>query len=175
MGTHDTPLGSNLSVSLELGEVLVRETRLTPEQLEQARLRQTENHERLSDVLIEEGFLNADEVLHALGHQQGLPVVSAIDPNEIDETLLARVPITFAKQHRILPLCWVSEGVLRVALADPLEVSPLDDLHLASPRRIRSPRRPKTISTRWRRNSPTNPRIFSIRPTTRRSSGWSTR
>ena len=45
--------------SLELGEILVRETRLTPEQLEQARLRQTESHERLADVLIEEGFLNA--------------------------------------------------------------------------------------------------------------------
>ena len=42
--------------SLELGEILVRETRLTPEQLEQARLRQTESHERLADVLVEEGF-----------------------------------------------------------------------------------------------------------------------
>lgn len=116
--------------SLELGEILIRETRLTPEQLERARIRQVESRERLSDVLIEEGFLNADEVLHALGHQQGLAVVAAIDSQEVNETLLARVPITFAKQHRILPLAWASEGVLRVAVADPLDVSPLDDLHL---------------------------------------------
>ena len=116
--------------SLELGESLVRETRLTPEQLEQARLRQTESHERLADGLVEEGFLNADEVLHALGHQQGLAVVAAIDPEEVDEALLADVPIAFAKQHRVLPLGWASEGVLRVAVADPLDVSPLDDLHL---------------------------------------------
>ncbi len=40
------------------------------------------------------------------------------------------MPITFAKRHRILPLAWASEGVLRVAVADPLDVSPLDDLHL---------------------------------------------
>ena len=116
--------------SLELGDILVRETRLSPEQLEQARLRQAESHERLGDVLVEEGFLNADEVLHALGHQQGLEIVTAIDPNEVDESLLSAVPITFAKQHRVLPLAWVSEGVLRVAVSDPLEVSPLDDLHL---------------------------------------------
>ena len=70
--------------SLELGDILVRETRLSPEQLEQARLRQAESHERLGDVLVEEGFLNADEVLHALGHQQGLEIVTAIDPNEVD-------------------------------------------------------------------------------------------
>ncbi len=116
--------------SLDLGDILVRETRLSPEQLEQARLRQIESHERLGDVLVEEGFLNADEVLHALGHQQGLEVVAAIDPSEVNESLLSAVPITFAKQHRVLPLAWVSEGVLRVAVADPLEVSPLDDLHL---------------------------------------------
>ncbi len=116
--------------SLELGQILLRETRLSPEQLERARIRQAENHERLADVLVEEGFLNADEVLHALGHQQGLAVLSDIDPEEIDETLLPTVPITFAKQHRVLPLGWASEGVLRVAVADPLDLAPIDDLHL---------------------------------------------
>ncbi len=116
--------------SLELGEILLRETRLSPEQLERARIRQIESNERLSDVLVEEGFLNADEVLHALGYQQGLAVVSAIDPEEVDEELLERVPIAFAKNHRLLPLGWACEGVLRVAVADPLDVAPLDDLHL---------------------------------------------
>jgi general secretion pathway protein E len=116
--------------SLELGEILIRETRLTPEQLERARVRQIESNERLSDVLVEEGFLNVDEVLHALGNQQGLAVVSSIDAGEIDEALLAQVPIAFAKNHRLLPLGWASEGVLRVAVSDPLDVAPLDDLHL---------------------------------------------
>jgi general secretion pathway protein E len=116
--------------SLELGQILVRETRLSPEQLEQARLRQIESHERLTDVLVGEGFLNADEVLQALGHQQGLAIVSNIDPDEVDETLLPTVPITFAKQHCLLPLGWTAEGVLRVAISDPLDVAPIDDLHL---------------------------------------------
>ena len=125
-----SPADGRLYESLDLGEILIRETRLTPEQLERARVRQTESHERLADVLVEEGFLNADEVLHSLGHQQGLAVISSIDPNEVDETVLARVPITFAKQHRVLVLGWAREGVLRVAIADPLEIAPLDDLHL---------------------------------------------
>lgn len=118
------------SESLELGQILVRETRLSPEQLQQARLRQLESHQRLADILVEEGFLNSDEVLQALGHQQGLAIISSIDPEEIDETLLPTIPITFAKQHRLLPLNWAAEGVLRVAVADPLDVAPIDDLHL---------------------------------------------
>ncbi|HEB91353.1 MAG TPA: type II secretion system protein GspE [Deltaproteobacteria bacterium] len=116
--------------SLDFGQVLLRETRLTPEQLERARTRQAETRERLADILVDEGFLNADEVLHAIGHQHGLAVVSEIDPEEIDETLLPTVPITFAKQHRLLPLGWASDGVLRVAVVDPLDLAPIDDLHL---------------------------------------------
>jgi len=122
--------GGHSDESLELGRVLVRETRLSPEQLEQARLRQIESHERLADVLVDEGFLDADEVLLALGHQQGLTIISTIDPEEVDESLLQTIPITFAKQHRLLPLGWVAEGVLRVAVTDPLDVAPIDDLHL---------------------------------------------
>lgn len=118
------------SESLDLGRILVRETRLSPEQLDLARTRQFESKTRLSDVLIEEGFLNADEILQAIGHQQGLSVVSDIDPDEIDETLLPVVPITFAKRHRILPLAWTDEGTLRIAVADPLDIAPIDDLHL---------------------------------------------
>jgi general secretion pathway protein E len=116
--------------SLELGQILLRETRLSPEQLEQARRRQIETQERLADVLVEEGFLNADEVLQTMGFQLGLAVVSDIDPAEVDETLLLNLPITFAKQHRVLPLDWAAAGVLRVAVADPLDVAPIDDLHL---------------------------------------------
>ncbi len=116
--------------SLDLGEILLRQTRLAPEQLERVRALQAEKNERLADLLLEEGLVNADELLAALGHQQGLPVVSSIDPAEIDETLLSTVPIGFAKQHRVLPLGWSRDGVLRVAVADPLAVGPLDDLHL---------------------------------------------
>ena len=116
--------------SLELGEILLRQTRLTPEQLERVRELQGVKNERLADLLLEEGLLNADEILAAIGHQQGLPVVSAIDPAEIDETLLSIVPIGFAKNNRVLPLGWARDGVLRVAVADPLAVGPLDDLHL---------------------------------------------
>jgi general secretion pathway protein E len=125
-----TTQGAEADRSLDLGAILLRESRLTPEQLERARARQAESHERLADVLVEQGFLNADEVLQGIGRQQGLPVVANIDPAEVDESLLTSVPINFVKQHRVLPLGWVSEGVLRVAVADPLDLAPIDDLHL---------------------------------------------
>jgi len=49
--------------SLELGEILLRQTRLTAEQLERVRLLQGQKNERLADLLLEEGLLNDVAVL----------------------------------------------------------------------------------------------------------------
>lgn len=116
---------------LDLGEVLLQTSRLEPEQLAQARIRQQANHARLGDVLVEDGLLSSEEVLAGIGQQLGLEFRPAIDPTEIDEELTQRVPISFAKQHGILPLsCEADKSLLRVATADPHNTEPLDDLRI---------------------------------------------
>ncbi len=118
------------SSRLELGEVLLRTTRLEADQLSRARNRQAESGERLSDILVEEGLLNPEEVLGAQAEEFGLPLRAALEPEDVDEELIDRVPIAFAKQHRLLPLGLEEDGRLRVAAANPLDTSPLDDLRL---------------------------------------------
>jgi general secretion pathway protein E len=126
--TADRPVRRS---DLELGEILLRTTRLQPEELERARQRQRESHDRLGDVLIEEGLLNADEVLAGIAEQLGLEVQPSVSPEEVDENLIQRVPIGFAKQHRIIPLSFDEETqVLRAATADPLDTAPIDDLRI---------------------------------------------
>ncbi len=116
---------------LDLGEVLLQTSRLEPEQLAQARIRQQANHARLGDVLVEDGLLSSEEVLAGIGQQLGLEFRPVIDPTEIDEELTQRVPISFAKQHGILPLsCEADKSLLRVATADPHNTEPLDDLRI---------------------------------------------
>ncbi len=115
---------------LGLGEILLRKTRLEAEQLEQARRRQSESGERLTDILVEEGMLSPDEVRSALASQMGLPLRDKLDPDEIDEQLVARLPIGFAKQHRLLPVGRTELGEIRVVAANPLDTEPLDDLRL---------------------------------------------
>jgi len=115
---------------LDLGGVLIRHTRLEPEQLERARLRQAESGERLGDILVREGMLEPTEVLEALGHQLGLGVRQTLDAKDVDESLIDKVPIGFAKQHRLLPLRREEDGTLHVAAANPLQTAPLDDLRL---------------------------------------------
>lgn len=116
---------------LELGDILLRTTRLEPEQLERARARQRESHERLGDVLVEEGLLNPDEVLAGVAEQLRLDVRHTLSADEVDESLVQRVPIAFAKQHRILPLSYDEERqIVHIVAADALDTGPIDDLRI---------------------------------------------
>jgi general secretion pathway protein E len=113
-----------------LGTLLLRATRLTPEQLEAARARQDETGVALLDVLIEQKMLPEEELLRALGDELELPVRTAIDAEQVDPLLVDRVPIAFAKAHGVLPLGRGADGEVRVAIADPFETEALDDLRL---------------------------------------------
>jgi len=115
---------------LDLGEVLLRTTRLAPAQLDAARERQSISGERLADILVEEGVLNSDEVLAGMAEQLAIPLRLSLDADEVDETLIANIPIGFSKQHRLLPIKRGDGDVIRVVAADPLDTAPLDDLRM---------------------------------------------
>jgi general secretion pathway protein E len=115
---------------LDLGRILLETTRLTEEQLAEARERQAESGRRLADLLVAEGLVSADEVLEALGRQLDLPIRPNIRADVVDETLVERVPIGFCKHHVLLPLQRDADGAVRVAVADPLALEPIDDLRM---------------------------------------------
>ena len=116
--------------AIDLGSVLLRATRLEPEQLEQARERQLESHESLPEILIEEGMLNPDEVRHALAEQLGVKLLGELPNEEIDEATALLVPIGFAKQHTLIAVGRSDNNEVRIVAANPLATAPLDDLQL---------------------------------------------
>jgi general secretion pathway protein E len=113
----------------DLGEILLRNTNLTEEQLETARREQAEAGGSLAQRLVAAGRVSADEVMQALSDQLGLPIRAQIHRGDVDEALIERVPITFAKDHGILPL-QRDRDAIRVAVLDPLDHTALDDLRL---------------------------------------------
>ena len=115
---------------LDLGSVLLETSSLTEEQLANAREIQLESGRRLADVLIGEGWVNSDEVLEAMGEQFDLPIRTSIRTDGIDDELIEKIPISFCKNNVMLPLQREADGAVRVAVANPLDTEPLDDLRL---------------------------------------------
>ncbi len=111
-----------------LGEILIRRGTIDEAALEQALAIQAEKGGHLGDVLIAQKAIRESDVIAALSEQLDIPILVVIDDKQVPDDLIAKVPINFAKQYKLLPLETIDGGVVRVASADPLQVGALDDL-----------------------------------------------
>jgi general secretion pathway protein E len=110
-----------------IGQILVDSGVLTPEVLEQALAEQLTEGGRIGEILIKMRAVTEEDLLKALGEQLGIAFAAELRHDELDADLATKVPIGFAKQHRLLPIKREGELVL-VATADPLDVGGLDDV-----------------------------------------------
>jgi type II secretion system protein E len=115
-----------------LGEMLLHRAMITPEQLQQALDDQRRTGELLGRILVRTGHLEESDLLQTLGDQLGVPVVTLND-RSVDPEALSKVPDEFAMRHQLIPLRKDDQThTLTVAMANPLDVHPLDDLRLVT-------------------------------------------
>jgi len=114
-----------------IGEILVSNEACTQAQVDECveLLKSQGNSRRLGEILIERGYITEDDLLEALGLQLGVPFVREIQEDIVDKDLLTKVPINFAKKHRVMPL-YTDDGTVTVAVADPMNMQALDDIAL---------------------------------------------
>ena len=115
-------------MSQRLGDLLVKEKVITPEQLEQAVKTQKDGggKERLGSVLVRLGMLNDEDVTNFLSRQYGVPAIN-LQYFEIDPAVVKLIPQETAKRYQILPLSRVGSA-LTIAMVDPTNVFAMDDI-----------------------------------------------
>ena len=113
-------------MSQRLGDLLVKEKIITPEQLEQATKAQKEQNVRLGSALVKLGFLTDEDVTNFLSRQYGVPAIN-LSYFEIDPAVVKLIPYETAKVYQILPLSRVGD-LLTIAMVDPTNVFAMDDI-----------------------------------------------
>ncbi len=113
-------------MSQRLGDLLVKEKIITPEQLEQANKTQKEQSCRLGSALVKLGFLTDEDVTNFLSRQYGVPAIN-LSYFEIDQAVVKLIPFETAKRYQILPLSRVGAS-LTIAMVDPTNVFAMDDI-----------------------------------------------
>jgi type IV pilus assembly protein PilB len=113
-------------MSQRLGDLLVKEKIITPEQLEKASKAQKEQNCRLGSALVKLGFLTDEDVTNFLSRQYGVPAIN-LSYFEIDPAVVKLIPFETAKRYQILPLSRVGAS-LTIAMVDPTNVFAMDDI-----------------------------------------------
>src|SRR6202049_99481 len=108
--------------------ILLARSWVSEQDLERARQRKKPGQD-LADVLVDMGALEPQRLARAIAQEYWLPFQAHVDEHAIDPALLGKVPINYAKKNRVLPLNGDGQSVT-VAIADPSNYEPLDDLRM---------------------------------------------
>ena len=116
---------------LRLGDMLVRDGLITPEQLSEALAAKAENREqRLGEIVVARGLVSGADLAKALAEQHGLDFIE-LGQIEIDDTAADLLPERLARRYRAVPVRFLAEDSVLVAVSDPTDVVASDDLKLA--------------------------------------------
>ena len=113
-------------MAVRIGELLLKEKRITPEQLQEALNYQRQNGGKLGFNLIKLGFVKDEEITALLSKQYGVPSI-ALSQFEIDPAVVKLVPAETAQKYQIVPLSRAG-ATLTIAMTDPTNVFAMDDL-----------------------------------------------
>ena len=113
-------------MAVRIGELLLKEKRITAEQLQEALNYQRQNGGKLGLNLIKLGFVKDEEVTALLSRQYGVPSI-ALAEFEIDPAVAKLVPAETAQKYQIVPLSR-SGATLTIAMTDPTNVFAMDDI-----------------------------------------------
>jgi type IV pilus assembly protein PilB len=113
-------------MSVRLGEILVKESLITQEQLQKALEFQRANGGKLGSCLTRMGFITDDDITGVLSRQYGVPSIN-LKYYEIDPNVIKLIPQDTASRYQVIPLSRVG-SVLTIAMTDPTNVFAMDDI-----------------------------------------------
>src|SRR5262245_1905836 len=111
---------------VRIGELLLKEKRITPEQLQEALNNQKAGGGKLGYNLVKMGFVKDEDITALLSKQYGVPSIS-LSQFEIDPAIIKLISADTARKYQVVPLSR-SGGTLTIAMTDPTNVFAMDDI-----------------------------------------------
>src|SRR6187399_2864389 len=111
---------------VRIGDLLLKEKRISQEQLQQALSHQKANGGKLGYNLVKMGFVKDEEITALLSKQYGVPSIN-LTQFDIDLGVIKLIPSETANKYQIVPLSRAG-ATLTIAMTDPTNVFAMDDV-----------------------------------------------
>ncbi len=118
-----------------LGDILTRHGVVAAEALEALYAEQREKPAELFDLVVQNRLATDSEVAQALAQECGLAFTESIDVDVIALADATRIPLSYARAHRLLVLR-EDEDSVSVVCGDPLDTAALDDVRATFGKRL---------------------------------------
>ena len=130
-----------LSESIEqskdkIGELLVKHSALTRQQLDEALEVQRMEGGLLGEVLTRKNYIHPHDLIKVVCLQVGIPYQIEIKVDEIDANVVKDLSINYAKNHEVLPSMETDFSVT-VFMSNPFNFNVVNDLHMIFKKEIK--------------------------------------
>lgn len=122
--------------SLKIGEMLVKQGLLKPDQLSIAVEEQKKSGAKLTGTIIQLGYLKENQILRVMEKNFAVPGVE-VSTFEIDPAVIAMIPRDVCERNQLIPL-QKAGTTLVVAFADPSNIMVKEDLRFITRCRIQA-------------------------------------
>jgi len=120
----------------KIGQILLRQSDLTAEQLKAALTLQEHQspRRRIGQILLEQKLISQEQLLQALAAQWELPYCPIISQPQLAPLLVRRLPIDFLRKFSVIPIRMAAgdndqpptTSSVAIAMSDPLDVATYD-------------------------------------------------
>ncbi|MDH4467251.1 MAG: type II secretion system ATPase GspE [Bacteriovoracaceae bacterium] len=132
----EIPRSAPSLVKEKIGELLLKHTSLTKEQLQEALDIQSREPGLLGDILMRKNYIHPHDIIKVAALQVGIPFLHEVKVDEIDSQLVRDLPINYAKMHEVIPLMDTNFQTV-VAMSDPFRPHVIGDLSSIFKKEIR--------------------------------------
>ncbi len=111
----------------KIGQLLLKHTNLTEEQLNEALELQASSGMLLGQILLKKNYIQPHDIIKVICHQIDIPYLTSINVDEINPEITQNIPINYAKNHECLPTL-ETEFSVSVVVSDPFNSDTINDL-----------------------------------------------
>ena len=115
---------------MQVGSLLIRDSVISSEQLDEALAEKDRTGRRVGDIIVEHGWATSADLTHALAEQWNLEFVDVLT-TEIEPAAVKLLSESIIRRYRALPIRYLTENLVLVAISDPTDILGLDNVKLS--------------------------------------------
>ncbi len=119
-----------MGLKKRLGDMLLEEKKINISQLKVMLEKQRISGKKLGEILIEEKLMTEEEIIGVLEKQLGIERIN-LDLISVNDKVIALLPEAVCSKYELIPFS-MEEGVIKVAMWDPLNIFAIDDIVIAT-------------------------------------------
>lgn len=120
-----------IAISTRLGELLVSESLITYEQLNECLEESKKSGTALSAVILKKAYIEEAKLVEFVSKQCGFKFMRMTDRGTVKKDILSKIPEKLIRSKLLLPIAYENEQ-LTVAMCDPMNVMAVDEVRITT-------------------------------------------